>query len=102
MVDPWDRLRDASAEVLGALRAPLPGLDAPPAVAGLVAAGRRLLASPRVRESDAGPRRQHVQASRFLHEPVTVDLQQWTPSRWGRSAFPTLPRVHKSDAGPYS
>ncbi|KAK9842206.1 hypothetical protein WJX81_000582 [Elliptochloris bilobata] len=56
MVDPWDKLRNATAVVLNALRPPLPGLEAPPAVAELLSASRRLLASLRVRETDAGAR----------------------------------------------
>ena len=54
VVDSWDKLREAAAEALGALPAPLPGLGSPGAVADLVRWGRRLIASPRVRESDAG------------------------------------------------
>lgn len=101
-MDPWDRLRDATAEVLGALRPPLPGLEAPPAVAALVAAGRRLLASPRVRESDAGPRRQHVQASRLYRSRSLWTCSSGLPPTGVKVLYPTLPRVHESDAGPYS
>jgi hypothetical protein len=65
LVDPWDKLRGGAEHVLGALRAPLPGLEAPAAVAGLLAAARRLLASPRVRESDAG-----AAAARLVQRPT--------------------------------
>lgn len=53
-MDPWDKLRDGTVDLLAALPAPLPGLEAPPGVANLMSAGRRLLLSLRVRESDAG------------------------------------------------
>ena len=74
-MDPWDKLRGGAEHVLGALRAPLPGLEVPTAVAGLLAAARRLLASPRVRESDAGaaaPRLAQLPAAR----PALFGLRQ--------------------------
>ncbi len=54
VVDSWDRLREAAVEALLAMRAPLPGLGQPGGVAGLLRWARRLVAAPRVRESDAG------------------------------------------------
>lgn len=55
VVDSWDKLRETASEALTALPAPLPGLEQPPAVAALLRWARKLVASPRVRESDAGP-----------------------------------------------
>jgi hypothetical protein len=54
VVDSWDKLRETASEALMALPAPLPGLEAPAQVAALLQWARKLVASPRVRESDAG------------------------------------------------
>ncbi len=54
VVDSWDKLRETATEALMALPAPLPGLEAPAQVAALLQWARKLVASPRVRESDAG------------------------------------------------
>lgn len=54
VVDSWDRLRETASEVLMALPAPLPGLETPEQVAALLQWARKLVSSPRVRESDAG------------------------------------------------
>ena len=54
VVDCWDKLRETSISVLMSLERPLPGLEGPEAVRDLVQWARRLVGSPRVRESDAG------------------------------------------------
>ena len=72
-MDPWDKLRDGTVDLLAALPAPLPGLEAPPGVADLMSAGRRLLLSLRVRESDAGADRARSSAGICnYHEPGNV------------------------------
>ena len=54
VVECWDKLRETSISVLMSLETPLPGLEGPEAVRDLVQWARRLVGSPRVRESDAG------------------------------------------------
>ena len=68
LVDPWDKLRDGTVDLLGALPSPLPGLEAPPAVADLMSAGRRLLLSLRVRESDAGVVHSHYRIKEEIQD----------------------------------
>ncbi len=54
VVECWDKLRETSISVLMTLETPLPGIDDPAAVEDLVLWARKLVGSPRVRESDAG------------------------------------------------
>ena len=54
VVECWDKLRETSISVLMTLETPLPGITEPAAVEDLVLWARKLVGSPRVRESDAG------------------------------------------------
>ena len=54
--DPWDRIREASAECLLRLPAPLPGLDTVQDADMVLKDALRLLHSPRMKDADAGAR----------------------------------------------
>ena len=56
IVDSWDKVREQVAACLTWLPAPLPGVTSPVALVAQLEWARRLLASPRVREADAGVR----------------------------------------------
>lgn len=54
IVDSWDRLRDSSFHILLHFPTPLPGISSSDAVKEVITWAKRLVCSPRVRESDAG------------------------------------------------
>ncbi|GAB2212497.1 hypothetical protein Drorol1_Dr00020468 [Drosera rotundifolia] len=54
VIDSWDRLRENSFKILLKFPTPLPGISDPLMVEDLVSWAKRLVCSPRVRESDAG------------------------------------------------
>ncbi|XXG70625.1 hypothetical protein AAC387_Pa07g0062 [Persea americana] len=54
IVDSWDRLRDSSFHILLHFPTPLPGISSSGAVKEVITWAKRLVCSPRVRESDAG------------------------------------------------
>eukprot|EP00850_Spirogloea_muscicola_P002017 SM000007S20977 [mRNA] locus=s7:1355748:1369992:+ [translate_table: standard] len=54
LVDSWDRLRESTFDILTSYSQPLPGLACPEDVGGVARWAMSLVASPRVRESDAG------------------------------------------------
>jgi hypothetical protein len=70
VVDSWDKLREVASQSLLALPAPLPGLGLPADVCGLVEWARKLVSSPRVRESDAG---EHAPALSLSRCPACDD-----------------------------
>ncbi|KAK3036649.1 hypothetical protein RJ639_030218 [Escallonia herrerae] len=54
IVDSWDRLRESSFHILLHFPTPLPGISSPDMVRELMIWAKKLVCSPRVRESDAG------------------------------------------------
>ncbi|KAL7140955.1 hypothetical protein ABFS83_08G021900 [Erythranthe nasuta] len=54
IVDSWDRLRESSLRILLYFPTPLPGLGSPVLVLEAIIWAKKLICSPRVRESDAG------------------------------------------------
>eukprot|EP00850_Spirogloea_muscicola_P002969 SM000011S19147 [mRNA] locus=s11:1099628:1113160:- [translate_table: standard] len=54
LVDSWDRLRESTFDILTSYSQPLPGLASPKDVERVARWAMSLVASPRVRESDAG------------------------------------------------
>ncbi|XP_077212902.1 thyroid adenoma-associated-like protein [Tasmannia lanceolata] len=54
IVDSWDRLRESSFRILLHFPSPLPGISSQDAVKEVITWAKRLVCSPRVRESDAG------------------------------------------------
>jgi hypothetical protein len=54
IVDSWDRLRESSFRILLHFPTPLPGISSEDMVQKVIAWAKKLVCSPRVRESDAG------------------------------------------------
>ncbi|XP_070011919.1 uncharacterized protein [Nicotiana sylvestris] len=54
IVDSWDRLRESSFRILLHFPTPLPGIDSQVRVSEAIVWAKKLVCSPRVRESDAG------------------------------------------------
>ncbi|XP_058096528.1 uncharacterized protein LOC131242120 [Magnolia sinica] len=54
IIDSWDRLRESSFRILLHFPTPLPGIASDVAVKDVITWAKRLVCSPRVRESDAG------------------------------------------------
>ncbi|CAA6665162.1 unnamed protein product [Spirodela intermedia] len=54
IVDSWDRLRESSFRILLHFPSPLPGMASCESVKGVIRWAKKLVCSPRVRESDAG------------------------------------------------
>ncbi|XP_010258389.1 PREDICTED: thyroid adenoma-associated protein homolog [Nelumbo nucifera] len=54
IIDSWDRLRESAFRILLHFPTPLPGISSQNAVKEVIAWAKRLVCSPRVRESDAG------------------------------------------------
>ncbi|XP_074268645.1 uncharacterized protein LOC141592008 [Silene latifolia] len=54
IIDSWDRLRESSFRILLSFPTPLPGLSSEDTVQELILWAKKLVCSPRVRESDAG------------------------------------------------
>ncbi|KAL5981120.1 hypothetical protein ACLOJK_029040 [Asimina triloba] len=54
IIDSWDKLRESSFRILLHFPTPLPGISSDDAVKQVIAWAKRLVCSPRVRESDAG------------------------------------------------
>ncbi|KAL3844653.1 hypothetical protein ACJIZ3_002056 [Penstemon smallii] len=54
IVDSWDRLRESSFHILRYFPTPLPGISSPDLVQEAIIWAKKLICSPRVRESDAG------------------------------------------------
>ncbi|KAK9272640.1 hypothetical protein L1049_003016 [Liquidambar formosana] len=54
IIDSWDRLRESSFRILLHFPTPLPGISSPDMVQEAITWAKKLVCSPRVRESDAG------------------------------------------------
>lgn len=54
IIDSWDRLRESSFRILLHFPTPLPGISCPEMVGDVIVWAKKLVCSPRVRESDAG------------------------------------------------
>lgn len=54
IVDSWDRLRENSFRILLHFPSPLPGISSPEMIRRVIVWAKKLVCSPRVRESDAG------------------------------------------------
>ncbi|GAA0169120.1 scaffold/adaptor protein [Lithospermum erythrorhizon] len=69
IVDSWDRLRESSFRILLHFPTPLPGIHSPDMVEQAIIWAKRLVCSPRVRESDAG-----ALTLRLIFRKYVVDL----------------------------
>ncbi|XP_057787599.1 uncharacterized protein LOC131004863 [Salvia miltiorrhiza] len=69
IVDSWDRLRECSLQILLYFPTPLPGICSPESVHRAVIWAKKLICSPRVRESDAG-----ALTLRLLFRKYVLDL----------------------------
>lgn len=69
IIDSWDRLRESSFRILLHFPNPLPGISNPQMVQKVVIWAKKLVCSPRVRESDAG-----ALSLRLLFKKYVVDL----------------------------
>ncbi|KAL1538687.1 thyroid adenoma-associated protein [Salvia divinorum] len=69
IVDSWDRLRECSLQILLYFPTPLPGICNPESVRQAVIWAKKLICSPRVRESDAG-----ALTLRLLFRKYVLDL----------------------------
>lgn len=69
IVDSWDRLRECSLQILLYFPTPLPGISSPESVREVVIWAKKLICSPRVRESDAG-----ALTLRLLFRKYVLDL----------------------------
>lgn len=54
LIDSWDRLRESSFHILLSFPTPLPGISSSNMVSQVISWAKKLVCSPRVRESDAG------------------------------------------------
>lgn len=69
IVDSWDRLRECSLQILLYFPTPLPGICSPESVREAIIWAKKLICSPRVRESDAG-----ALTLRLLFRKYVLDL----------------------------
>lgn len=70
IVDSWDRLRENSFRILSHFPTPLPGILSRDSVKELIKWAKKIVLSPRVRESDAG-----ALAFRLIFRKYVLDLQ---------------------------
>ncbi|KAK4804387.1 hypothetical protein SAY86_004204 [Trapa natans] len=82
IIDSWDRLRESSFSILLCFPTPLPGLSSEEMIEKLITWAKRLVCSPRVRESDAGAltlrlifRKYVVELSWIVNASVKVGCQ---------------------------
>ncbi|KAJ8750271.1 hypothetical protein K2173_014186 [Erythroxylum novogranatense] len=85
IIDSWDRLRDSSFRILLHFPNPLPGISSRDMIQRLIAWAKKLVCSPRVRESDAG-----ALTLRLMFRKYVLELGWTVRSSVNAAFFPSL------------
>ncbi|KAJ0043711.1 hypothetical protein Pint_19237 [Pistacia integerrima] len=92
IIDSWDRLRESSFRILLHFPNPLPGISSEDMVQKVIAWSKKLVCSPRVRESDAG-----ALTLRLMFRKYVLDLG-WIVRASDIVCFPSKPqRVNRDE-----
>lgn len=92
IIDSWDRLRESSFRILLHFPTPLPGISSEDMLQKLIAWAKKLVCSPRVRESDAG-----ALTLRLLFRKYVVELGWMVKASAKLGCFHSQPELGNGD-----
>ncbi|KAL0350900.1 UNVERIFIED_CONTAM: hypothetical protein Sradi_4239200 [Sesamum radiatum] len=92
IIDSWDRLRESSFRILLYFPTPLPGICSPDLVREAIIWAKKLICSPRVRETDAG-----ALTLRLLFRKYVLELSWIVRPSCNRVSFDSEPELPNGD-----